>query len=192
MSPVLVRADEVAPQAWRNGGGRTRELLAWPSAANWQLRISLADIEADGPFSAFPGVQRWFAVIEGTGVRLVFAGGERRVVPGDAPLSFDGAEAPGCHLIAGPTRDLNLMLAHGAGGAMEIAQHGLPWRPTAASCGLFAVQAGTVSAGDAVWSVPARTLLWLDQSPAAALTFRADGSGEGTIGWWLSFTANEG
>jgi environmental stress-induced protein Ves len=66
---------------WRNGGGRTRELLAWPSAEDWQLRVSVAEIEADGPFSAFPG-----------------------------------EAAPGCRLIDGPTRDLNLMLRRGAHG----------------------------------------------------------------------------
>src|SRR5213594_1326058 len=137
-----MRADDVTPQAWRNGGGRTRELLVWPSPADWQLRVSVADIEADGPFSAFPGVQRWFAVIEGAGVVLQFAGGERRIVPGDEPLSFDGAEAPGCRLVAGPTRDLNLMLAHGAAGAIHTTRHGQPWAPAAARCGLFALQAG--------------------------------------------------
>jgi environmental stress-induced protein Ves len=57
-------------QTWRNGGGSTRELLAWPEAGAWQLRISVAEITRDGPFSAFAGVQRWFAVLRGDGVRL--------------------------------------------------------------------------------------------------------------------------
>ena len=30
MSAVIIQADNVAPQAWRNGGGQTRELLVWP------------------------------------------------------------------------------------------------------------------------------------------------------------------
>jgi environmental stress-induced protein Ves len=34
------------------------------------LRISVAEITRDGPFSAFAGVQRWFAVLEGAGVML--------------------------------------------------------------------------------------------------------------------------
>jgi environmental stress-induced protein Ves len=50
-------------QTWRNGGGSTRELLAWPEATDWQARISVAEITRDGPFSAFAGVQRWFAVL---------------------------------------------------------------------------------------------------------------------------------
>ena len=60
----LVPGERVAAR-WRNGGGRTRELLAWPDAADWKVRVSVADVESDGPFSAFPGVQRWFAVLEG-------------------------------------------------------------------------------------------------------------------------------
>ena len=32
---------------------------------DWTLRISVADIDADGPFSPFPGITRWFAVLDG-------------------------------------------------------------------------------------------------------------------------------
>jgi len=28
---------------WRNGGGVTRELLAWPDSKDWALRVSVAD-----------------------------------------------------------------------------------------------------------------------------------------------------
>ena len=70
----LLRCDAVEPQSWKNGGGLTRELLAWPARDGWALRISVADIRADGPFSAFAGVDRWFAVLEGNGVRLVLPG----------------------------------------------------------------------------------------------------------------------
>ncbi|MFG5407966.1 HutD family protein [Piscinibacter sakaiensis] len=39
-------------QPWRNGGGHTRELWTWPADGPWQARLSVADIAADGPFSA--------------------------------------------------------------------------------------------------------------------------------------------
>ena len=65
-----VRVVDTAPQAWRNGGGSTRELLAWPAGADWRVRVSVAEIGADGPFSAFDGVERWFAVLSGAGVVL--------------------------------------------------------------------------------------------------------------------------
>jgi environmental stress-induced protein Ves len=34
------------------------------------VRLSVADIERDGPFSAFAGLIRWFAVLSGAGVLL--------------------------------------------------------------------------------------------------------------------------
>ena len=125
--PTPVRAANVAPQPWRNGGGRTRELFAWPPGPDWHLRISLADIDVDGAFSVFPGVRRWFAVIEGGGVVLSLGVGERRLTTASEPLCFDGAEPPGCRLVEGSTRDLNLMLRGGANGCLQRAVNGTPW-----------------------------------------------------------------
>jgi environmental stress-induced protein Ves len=122
---VIVDAADIVPTPWRNGGGQTRELLRWPAEADWRLRLSLADIAADGPFSPFPGVTRWFVVLQGAGVALRFAEGERRLQPGHAPLRFDGAAAPDCRLLNGPTRDLNLML-NGLDGALLAAGAGDP------------------------------------------------------------------
>ena len=38
----VVSLDDVEPKPWRNGGGITRELLAWPHASEWRIRISVA------------------------------------------------------------------------------------------------------------------------------------------------------
>ena len=114
---LLIAADTVAPERWRNGGGATRELLA--DGPGWAWRISLADIDADGPFSAFDGVRRWFAVVAGNGVELDFADGACRVLAGTEPIDFDGAAAPCCRLIDGPTRDLNLMLRANVRGVLR-------------------------------------------------------------------------
>ena len=59
--PTIIRVDDVPAVPWRNGGGVTRELLAWPDPRNWLLRVSVADIGTSGPCSVFPGVDRWFA-----------------------------------------------------------------------------------------------------------------------------------
>jgi environmental stress-induced protein Ves len=105
---------------WRNGGGRTRELLAWPTREDWLVRVSVAEIESDGPFSAFEGVDRCFAVLAGAGVVLSLPRGEVRLHAGDPALAFPGEAAPLCRLIAGPTRDLNLMTRRLAGrGSMQ-------------------------------------------------------------------------
>ncbi len=107
---ITVRAADMPALPWKNGGGVSRDLLCWPDATDWKLRISLADIGTDGPFSDYPGVQRWFAVVEGAGVELSFANRRHVQRVGDPPLVFDGADAPGCRLLHGATRDLNLML----------------------------------------------------------------------------------
>lgn len=142
-------ADACPPQPWRNGGGVTRELLTWPSAADWQWRLSLADIERDGPFSAFPGVQRHFAVLSGGGVALQLPEGEQRLHAGGPPLAFDGALAPACRLLAGPTRDLNLML-RGVAGALQRLLPGSDWTPPAAATwrALFSIHGGRLQGPD--------------------------------------------
>jgi environmental stress-induced protein Ves len=116
--PSIVFLDQCAPQPWRNGGGVTRELLAWPiGASDWQLRVSVADIDRSGPFSAYAGVDRWFTVLEGAGVELTLPDGPQRLWPGSAALFFPGEAAPGCELLQGRTRDLNLMHRRGQGRA---------------------------------------------------------------------------
>jgi environmental stress-induced protein Ves len=111
----LVRLADCPFVPWRNGGGRTRELLAWPAADDWLVRVSVAEIEADGPFSSFEHIERCFAVLEGPGVRLSLPQGDVRLGVGDEAVSFAGEAAPMCRLIDGPTRDLNLMARRQAG-----------------------------------------------------------------------------
>ena len=190
MSWRLMSTHDAVPQPWRNGGGVTRELLAWPSVDAWQVRVSVADIAADGPFSAYPGVQRWFAVLEGAGVELGFEGAmPRRLAVGDAPLCFDGAATPSCRLLDGPTRDLNVML-RGAPGAMEKVRAGATWQPGLARCGLFAAAAGRCLHGEAAIDVPANCLLWFDIAPES-LRFEPAAPHAPTPGWWISASPEE-
>jgi environmental stress-induced protein Ves len=193
---VRVDAASVAPQAWRNGGGQTRELLAWPAGSDWRLRISRADIASDGPFSAFPGIERWFAVLQGAGVILTFADAVHQLQAGDAPLRFDGAAAPGCRLLDGATQDLNLMLRHGTG-VMRAVQDAQPWQETFAMRGLYTTVAGHWNDGQQNCPVPADTLLWVAASAMNAWTFAPDlgrgarGQKSATGAWWLGFTPED-
>lgn len=114
---TLVDLDAVPPQPWRNGAGLTRELAAWPNAQDWAWRISVAEVSASGPFSHWPGVQRWFAVLGGKGLSLDVDGIRHALDTHSAPLCFDGAAATACTLRDGPTQDLNLMLRQGRAGA---------------------------------------------------------------------------
>ena len=114
MSLSIVRFEDVAPQPWKNGGGVTREMLAWPTAENWLVRISVADIGKDGPFSAFPGIKRTITVLNGAGIWLD-APLDAELRPKDPPFTFSGDLAPHCELVRGPTRDLNAMFVEKAG-----------------------------------------------------------------------------
>lgn len=184
----IVRLEDIAPQPWKNGGGRTRELLTWPPEGDWQLRISLADIEADGPFSTFPGVTRWFTVIAGRGVELRFGERTETLVLGSGPLRFDGADAPGCTLIDGPTRDLNLML-RGGEGVLEPVVPGEPWAGRFAQGGLFTTVPGSLQTDCVSLPVSAGTLVWRSAPDAAAPTFAPDEPASGPVAWWLGFSS---
>ena len=63
----------------------------WPGlrGADWQLRISVAEIEADGPvLVASPACERWFAVLEGAGVALSPAAARARLTPDDGAAAL--------------------------------------------------------------------------------------------------------
>jgi len=181
----VVRCDAVEPQPWRNGGGLTRELLAWPSRDHWALRISVADIRADGPFSAFPGVDRWFAVLEGNGVKLQLPGGSQRVEIDSAPLHFRGEHAPDCTLIDGPTRDLNFMVRRG-NGMMQRAVPGMDFCSPAAARALFCADPVTLRVGGhQTHELPPFTLLW--SASDAEERWRLLEAAESQRAWWLSF-----
>ncbi len=181
-TPQLIRCDDVLAQPWRNGGGLTRELLAWPPAPDWRLRLSVADIQADGPFSRFEGVQRWFVVLDGVGVSLHIAGQPHHLTPASAPLCFSGDAPTECRLIDGPTRDLNLMLRGCAGGLASVVPH-QPWPGDTAPCGLFAAAAGQCRVHGRTHAVPPMSLLWFGPSPGP-LTFAGDGA-DRTRAWWI-------
>ena len=175
--PRIVRFDDVAPQRWRNGGGWARELLVLPAGDAWRVRVSVADIEQDGPFSAFPGVERHFAVLDGAGVTLTIGGTPLRVVRETSAVSFAGDAAVTCSLIDGPTRDLNLMV-RGGDGSLHAVRPGEAWRCAAPGCGLFATAPGFCRCAGATVRMPAMALAWFDDAPAA-LVFDA-------TGWWLA------
>jgi environmental stress-induced protein Ves len=102
---------DIPPTPWKNGGGTTRELLTWPTPQDWTLRLSVAQVDANGPFSRFHGITRWFAVLAGAGVRLRMpdASQPHSLNAFSSPLAFDGALAVDCELLDGPTQDFNLM-----------------------------------------------------------------------------------
>lgn len=110
MNWQVIHLGEVPPSPWRNGGGVTRELVAWPHAQDWRWRMSVAEVTQGGPFSVFDGVQRWFAVLGGAGVCLTLDGSRHALSAASVPFCFDGATPVDCQLLDGATQDFNLML----------------------------------------------------------------------------------
>lgn len=178
---------DVPPQPWRNAGGSTQELLAGPDAGAWQWRISVARITQDGPFSAYPGVQRWFVVLAGAGVALHTAQRLVHVTATSPPLQFDGADAPGCTLLDGPTLDLNLMLRRDAGnGGLHRATAGAPWLSSAPYRALFCTGAGHLQVDDET-AVRAPAMSLLHSTQAGGQSWRWFAGGPDAAAWWLHF-----
>jgi uncharacterized protein len=118
-------------QPWKNGQGDTYQVAAWPAdsgSADFDWRISIAEIAADSAFSSFPGVDRTIAVIGGNGLELMVDNDKHELKPFE-PYSFSGDSAVSSRLLNGPTHDLNLMTKRGAAaGSMHfiaISQQGL-------------------------------------------------------------------
>ncbi len=100
---------------WKNGAGWTSEILRAPDRDDWDWRLSIAEIDADADFSAFPGVERELVLLDGNGLRLRFADGAlHELRPPHGRLRFAGERVARGELLDGPTRDFNLMWKRGA------------------------------------------------------------------------------
>ncbi|GAA1989368.1 HutD/Ves family protein [Kitasatospora viridis] len=103
------------PVPWLNGGGITREVVSTDSS-----RVSLAEIAADGPFSAFPGRHRILTVLSGEGIELTVGASEPAPVRPLRPVAFPGGEPAAARLLGGPVTALNLITRHPGGGAVTL------------------------------------------------------------------------
>jgi environmental stress-induced protein Ves len=177
--PILRALQRDEP--WANGAGSTTVILREPDAADWRIRISVARVDHDGPFSDLPNTRRALVPLDGP-MTLRFADGRELSASRFGLLRFDGSPAPTGLLPEGPTRDFNLMLrgdAHGevlprtlADSMLLPSEPGLRWLVYVDS-GHAALRSGSaadlpLAAGDAALVTPAG-----DTAPA-----RIDGAGE--------------
>lgn len=112
MQQVLQPADYVR-KPWKNGGGVALDLHVEPAGAGmdaFDWRASIALVQASGPFSHFPGVDRTIVLLEGSGMRLDSAAWHADMGTLFEPVHFPGEIAIDCTLANGPTRDFNLMV----------------------------------------------------------------------------------
>ncbi|MEK7344870.1 MAG: HutD family protein [Pseudomonadota bacterium] len=159
---------------WKNGGGVTREIVCQPPGAgmaDFDWRVSIADISSDGPFSIFPGVDRVITLLEGAGVHLHSSDGALDHVLNTAlqPFAFAGETPVLGHLLDGTSQDFNVMTRRAACRAeMQLCQGASTVR---ASAGLLLAVRGH-------WHVAAHRLkpsqgLWWNAS-AQTLDLRCD------------------
>ncbi|WP_413733364.1 HutD family protein [Sodalis sp. RH21] len=110
--------DTLPVSRWRNGGGETREIISWPpaeqAAGEFGWRASIATLDRDGDFSAFPGIDRIITLLEGRGVELHNGrGATHALVNPGRPYAFAGEDAVSATLLGGPSRDFNIMTRRG-------------------------------------------------------------------------------
>lgn len=102
---------------WKNGGGETIEIAVFPEGASlsqFDWRVSMATVASDGPFSAFPGIDRTLSILEGNGMTLLIDGREPApLTQASAPLAFPADVATSASLIDGTIVDLNVMTRRG-------------------------------------------------------------------------------
>ena len=154
---------------WKNDGGWTTEIASEPMpdpAQGFRWRVSIADIESDGPFSAFPGIERDLLLLAGEGIELdINDAAPLRLDQRFQRVHFAGEDAVRCRLLAGPTRDFNVMARRGVVSA-EV--HARPLNGTmlvfvepgdAWLIHVFAGQAGIRSGVETVAAETSETLL---------------------------------
>ena len=127
----IIRRSSLVPVRWKNGGGITHEMIRVPATGDPFLwRVSIAQIDASGPFSNFTGYARKMVLLRGAGLRLSFAAGPDRDLRDIGDMTeFDGAAATQCELMNGPCTDLNLMVSASVTGVRAWVERLLEPRP---------------------------------------------------------------
>ncbi|MGO4526378.1 HutD family protein [Microvirga sp. 2MCAF35] len=116
MQARVIRNEDLVRVPWKNGGGTTAEVAAFPEGSTFETfgwRISMADVASDGPFSIFPGIDRTLIVVEGDGIELDVEGIVYPLDKASPKLSFSGDDITTGRLLSGPIRDLNVMTRRG-------------------------------------------------------------------------------
>ena len=166
MAVRMLPAGDRQPAAWKNGGGVTREVAADPPGADladFDWRVSFAEVAAGGPFSLFAGVDRIITLVAGQGMELTVDGLAALVAEPYEPFAFPGDAAVDCRLLGGPIVDFNVMSRRGRVGAtVEIAVTPRELVPPLGAMILVVALGGQVA------------LSWQEDEPSTAVLERYD------------------
>jgi environmental stress-induced protein Ves len=111
---TLLPAGNRRAQPWKDGGGTTTEVCIHPPGSglgDFDWRVSIADVDAAGPFSRFTGIDRVLTILEGElDLRLEGETVGRALTARSDPFFFAG-DVPSHGAPRTPTvRDLNVMV----------------------------------------------------------------------------------
>lgn len=110
----LLKKQNYKSMPWKNGRGITSEIAIFPTQSameknNFTWRLSSAEVTEHGPFSGFPGCERYLTVIAGYGLRLQFEN-ENKVIDQNNFVKFSGEAKVHSELVDGKIMDLNLIV----------------------------------------------------------------------------------
>jgi environmental stress-induced protein Ves len=110
----ILRNADYPSRPWKNGGGTTRDILVSPPGASldeFDWRLSLAQVDRDGPFSRFDNIDRTLVLLSGA---MTLHEPDRRIelVRGE-PVAFPGERTISATLQGGATLDFNVMTRRG-------------------------------------------------------------------------------
>lgn len=110
----ILRSAEYPSRPWKNGGGTTRDIVVSPPGASlddFDWRLSLAQVDRDGPFSRFDNIDRTLVLL--TGAMTLHEGDRRIDLVRHEPVMFEGERAIHASLAGGATLDFNVMTRRG-------------------------------------------------------------------------------
>jgi environmental stress-induced protein Ves len=114
---IVLKASTYRRMPWKNGGGETVEIAISPEGASvgeFDWRVSMATVAADGPFSIFPGIDRTLSILKGNGMSLAIDGRDPVFLTQQSdPLAFAADVAVSATLADGAIIDLNVMTRRG-------------------------------------------------------------------------------
>ncbi|WP_109483123.1 HutD family protein [Paraburkholderia sp. C35] len=183
---TVIRSADLVASPWKNGGGVTREVAAFPVGAaldTFVWRVSGADVAQAGPYSRFAGIDRTLVLLSGAGMLLDEVSGTQPVVHAlREPLDiarFAGETAIDARLVDGATRDFNLMVRRGAAtGEVAVLRDDTRTQLDADVVLLFCAHGELhVTAGDATQATTLTTNDTLRIDNASALSCEIKGKG---------------
>ena len=172
----IIRSTDYQRMPWKNGGGETTEIAVSPAGADFAAmdwRLSMATVAADGPFSAFPGIDRTLSVLSGA-LRLEIGGAKVDLMEMSPPYAFPGEAGVHGVVLRGPVTDLNVMTRREAWthDVRRVSVSGEKTVATAAGTLLLFCHGGAVTLPDGATLHACDTAV--TESAGGAMAFRAE------------------